>query len=116
MIPRLGPVMRQTKQRLFGGDTHAPEKLVSLFEPSTEIIPKGKAAKPTECGKRVKIQEAENQIIIDYPVYDQRPHDADCCCRRSRFSSNDWGGCRVWWPPTPDLTPPPMKRKRSNGA
>ena len=43
--------MPQTKQRLFGGDTQAPEKLVSLFEPSTEIIPKSKAAKPTECGK-----------------------------------------------------------------
>ena len=77
MIPRLEQVMRQTKQRLFGGDTHAPEKLVSLFEPSTEIIPKGKAAKPTEFGKLVKIQEAENQIITDYQVYDKRPPDAD---------------------------------------
>ncbi len=77
MIPRLEQVMRQTKQRLFGGDTHAPEKLASLFEPATEIIPKGKAAKPTEFGKLVKIQEAENQIIIDYQVYDKRPHDAD---------------------------------------
>ena len=77
MIPRLEQVMRQTKQRLFGGDTQAPEKLVSLFEPSTEIIPKGKAAKPTEFGKLVKIQEAENQIITDYQVYDKRPPDAD---------------------------------------
>ena len=77
MIARLEQVMPQTKQRLFGGDTQAPEKLVSLFEPSTEIIPKGKAAKPTECGKLVKIQEAANQIIIDYQVDDQRPHDAD---------------------------------------
>ena len=77
MIARLDQVMRQTKQGLFGGDTQAPEKLVSLFERSTEIIPKGKAAKPTECGKLVKIQEAANQIIIDYQVDDQRPHDAD---------------------------------------
>ena len=69
--------MRQTKQRLFGGDTHAPEKLVSLFEPSTEIIPKGKAANPTEFGKLVKIQEAENQIITHYEVYEQRPADSD---------------------------------------
>ncbi len=84
MIPRLKQVMRQTKQRLFGGDTQAPEKLVSLFEPSTEIIPKGKAATPTECGKLVKIQEAANQIIIDYQVDDQRPHlPPICCCRRS---------------------------------
>ena len=77
MIPRPGQVMRQTKQRLFGGDTQAPEKLVSLFEPSTEIIPKGKTAKPTEFGKLVKIQEAENQIITRYEVYEQRPADSD---------------------------------------
>jgi len=25
----------------------------------------------------VKLQEAENQIIVDYEVYTQRPHDAD---------------------------------------
>src|SRR5215469_13520196 len=38
----------------------------SQFEPSTEIIRKGKASKPTEFGKMVKLQEAENQIITDY--------------------------------------------------
>ena len=36
-------------------------------EPSTEVIRKGKAGKPNEFGKMVKLQEAENQIIIDYP-------------------------------------------------
>ncbi len=77
MIPCVEQVMRQTKQRLFGADTHASHKLVSLFEPSTEIIPKGKAAKPTEFGKLIKIQEAENQIITAYEVFEQRPQDAD---------------------------------------
>ena len=48
-----------------------------MFEPSTEIIRKGKAGKPNEFGKMVKIQEAENQIITDYEVYDQRPHDTE---------------------------------------
>jgi IS5 family transposase len=50
-------------------------KLLSLFEPSTVIIRKGKAGKPNEFGKMV--QEAENQIVIDYEVYDQRPSDSD---------------------------------------
>jgi IS5 family transposase len=50
---------------------------LSLFEPSTEIIRKGKAAKPNEFGKMVKLQEAENQIVVDYEVYDRRPNDAD---------------------------------------
>jgi len=70
-------VIRQTKARLFGGNTRAEGKLVSLFEPDTEIIRKGKASKPTEFGKMVKLQEAENQIIIAYEVYDQRPQDKD---------------------------------------
>ena len=45
--------------------------------PHTEIIRKGKAGKPTEFGKMVKIQEAEQQIVTHYEVYDQRPSDSD---------------------------------------
>jgi IS5 family transposase len=76
MVPLVQQVMRQTKARIFAGDTHAEGKIVSVFEPTTEVIRKGKAAKPTEFGKMVKLQEAENQIIIDYDVYDRRPNDA----------------------------------------
>jgi IS5 family transposase len=47
------------------------------FEPSTEVIHKGKSGKPNEFGKVVKLQEAENQIIVDYKVYARRPNDAD---------------------------------------
>jgi len=77
MVPRLQQVMRQTKARIFQGDTRSEGKIVSVFEPSTEVIRKGKASKPTEFGKLVKLQEAENQIVIDYEVYAQRPSDAD---------------------------------------
>src|SRR5437870_4926270 len=77
MVPRVQQVVRQTKARVFDGDTHAEGKIVSLFEPSTEVIRKGKAGKPTEFGKMVKLQEAENQIVIAYEVYDQRPSDSD---------------------------------------
>ena len=77
MVPRVQQVMRQTKARIYQGDTRSVGKIVSIFEPSAEVIRKGKAAKPTEFGKLVKLQEAENQIVIDYRVYAQRPHDAD---------------------------------------
>ena len=77
MIPRVQQVMRQTRERLFQGNTRSPGKLVSLFEPHTEIIRKGKASKPTEFGKMVKIQEAEQQIVTHYEVYDERPSDTD---------------------------------------
>ena len=77
MLPRVQQVVQQTKKRIFGGDTHAAGKILSIFEPSTEVIRKGKAGKPNEFGKMVKVQEAENQIVIDFEVYQQRPNDSD---------------------------------------
>lgn len=77
MLPLVQQVMRQTRQRINHGNTHSPGKIVSLFEPHTEIIRKGKAGKPTEFGKMVKIQEAEQQIVTHYEVYDRRLADSD---------------------------------------
>jgi IS5 family transposase len=77
MVPLARQVMKQTRARIFRGDTRSEGKIVSVFEPSTEIIRKGKTSKPTEFGKMVKLQEAENQIIINYEVYARRPQDSD---------------------------------------
>jgi IS5 family transposase len=77
MVPLVRQVMQQTRARIFRGDTRAEGKILSLFEPSTEIIRKGKASKPNEFGKMVKLQEAEDQIVIDYEVYHRRPSDSD---------------------------------------
>jgi transposase, IS5 family len=77
MIPRVRQVVRQTRARIVDGITDSAGKIVSLFEHTTEIIRKGKAGKPTEFGKMVKIQEAENQIITSYEVYSKRPADSN---------------------------------------
>jgi IS5 family transposase len=77
MVPRVRQVIAQTKARIFHGETRTEGKIFSLFEPLTENIRKGKAGKPNEFGKLIKLQEAENQIVIDYEVYDQRPSDSD---------------------------------------
>lgn len=76
-VPRVKQVIRQARARVLGGDSHVPNKLLSLFETTTEVIRKGKASKPNEFGKMVKIQEAENQIITAYQVYGKRPSDSD---------------------------------------
>ena len=76
MLPRVQQVLFQTRQRVLRGNTRVEGKLVSVFEPETEVIRKGKANKPTEFGKLVKIQEAENQLIISYQVLEQRPADS----------------------------------------
>jgi IS5 family transposase len=68
-------VLAQTRARVLQGDTHYPSKVLSVFEPHTEAIRKGKAAKPTEFGKVVKLQEAEGQFITDYEVCAQRVPD-----------------------------------------
>jgi len=70
-------VLNQTKARILKGDTHYKDKIFSIFEEHTEAIRKGKLSKPTEFGKMIKIQEAENQIITDYEVYQKRPYDVD---------------------------------------
>jgi IS5 family transposase len=68
-------VLAQTRARILRGNTHHPDKVLSLFEPHTEAIRKGKAVKPTEFGKLVKIQEAEAQFITDYEVCGTRVPD-----------------------------------------
>lgn len=77
MIPRVQRVMKQARARVLEGNTRSENKIFSVFEPDTEVIRKGKASKPTEFGKMVKIQEAENQIVIHCEVFDQRPSDSD---------------------------------------
>jgi transposase, IS5 family len=77
MVPLLRRVMQQTRARVFRGDTRFEGKIVSVFEPSAEVIRKGKAGKPNEFGNMVKVQEAENQIVVDYEVYARRPYDCD---------------------------------------
>jgi transposase, IS5 family len=76
MVGRVRQVVKQTKIRIFAGDTKSPGKIVSVFEPHTEIIRKGKASQPNEFGKLVKIQEAENQIVTHFEVFAERPADS----------------------------------------
>ncbi len=42
MLGRVKPVRRQARARVFGGNTHVEGKLASMFEPSTEIIRRGR--------------------------------------------------------------------------
>jgi len=78
-LQALGPVVQrviaQTRARVLGGDTHVPDKVLSLFEPHTTTIRKGKIAKPNEFGNLVTIQEAEHQIVTAFEIHAGRPAD-----------------------------------------
>jgi transposase, IS5 family len=76
MRPLVRRVLAQTRARILGGGPHVPDKVLSVFEPHTEAIRKGKVATPTEFGKLITIQEAEHQIITGYDVHAHRPADA----------------------------------------
>jgi IS5 family transposase len=103
MAGRVRQVVRQTRIRIFAGDTKLPGKIVSVFEPHTEIIRKGKASKPNEFGKLVKIQEAENQIVTHLRCLRRDLRIRLCCCPRSRCTNRDWDESRAWWPPMRDF-------------
>lgn len=76
-VPLARRVIDQTRRRIFGGDTHVADKVLSVFEPHTEAIRKGKVAKPTEFGKLVTVQEAEHRIVTAYAVHARRPADVE---------------------------------------
>ncbi len=75
MRPLVERVVAQARARLVGGDTHVPDKVLSVFEPHTTTIRKGKISKQNEFGNLVTIQEAEHQIITAYEVNAGRPAD-----------------------------------------
>src|SRR6266478_2378011 len=63
-------VVRQTRDRIVHGVTTGADKLVSLFEPSAQILRRGKLHRPTEFGALVKIQETEGGIVTEIAVVD----------------------------------------------
>jgi len=74
-LPLVGNVIHQTRQRVFHGNTHVEGKIVSLFEPHSQVIRKGKADKPTEFGRLVRVDEVENGIVSGYQVLEGNPAD-----------------------------------------
>jgi IS5 family transposase len=75
-IPRARQVLDQTVRRVFAGEkVPATEKLVSIFEPHTDIICRGKPNQETEFGHMVWLGEVEGGFISQYRVLDGNPAD-----------------------------------------
>lgn len=67
-------VIDQAARRVLDGE-HVPndEKLFSIFESHTELLKRGKAAKPVEFGHMIQIQQVAGKFITDYDVFDKKP-------------------------------------------
>jgi len=74
-LPLVEKAMTQTQQRVWGGNCHVEGKVLSLFESHTQVIRKGKAHKPNEFGRLVRIDEVENGIVSGYQVLVGNPDD-----------------------------------------
>ena len=49
------------------------EKIFSIFEPHTELLIRGKAAKPIEFGHMIQIGQVDGKFITEYGVFETKP-------------------------------------------
>jgi len=62
-----------TRRVLDGQSVPNQEKIFSIFEPHTELLIRGKAAKPIEFGHMIQIQQVGGKFITDYDVFEKKP-------------------------------------------
>jgi IS5 family transposase len=75
-VPLVEQVVRQATRRVLRGESvPAQDKIVSLFEPHTDIIRRGKPGRTAEFGHKVWIDEVDGAIVSDYRVLDGNPAD-----------------------------------------
>jgi len=74
-LPLVERVIDQAHRRIVLGESvPASEKLVSLFEPHTAIIKRGKPApRDTEFGRKIMLDEVDGGIITDYRILRGNP-------------------------------------------
>ena len=75
-IPKVEQVVAQTIRRVLHQEkVPAQEKIVSIFEPHSDIIRRNKAHKPTEYGHKVWLDEVDGGIVTRWDVLDGNPND-----------------------------------------
>jgi len=75
-VPRAQQVIEQTVRRVLHGEqVPAREKIVSIFEPHTDIICRGKESRPVEYGHKVWLNEVDGGIISHYRILSGNPSD-----------------------------------------
>ena len=77
-IPRVERVLAQAVGRVINGEmVPSAQKIVSLFEPHTDIIRRQKAGKDTEFGHKVWLDEVEGGLVTRWQVLQGNPDDAE---------------------------------------
>jgi len=77
VLPRVTQAIAQAVRRVLRGETvPAGEKIVSLFEPHSQIIVRHKAGKPVEFGRKLWLEEVEGGIVSGWRLLDRSGQDA----------------------------------------
>ena len=75
-VPLVEQVIDQASRRVLCGEqVPAADKIVSLFEPHTDIIRRGKAGRSAEFGHKLWLDEADGGIVSSYRVLEGNPND-----------------------------------------
>jgi len=75
-IPLAAQVIDQTRRRVIDKENvPAQEKIVSIFEPHTDIIMRGKEAHPVEYGHKIWLNEVDGGIVSHYRLLEGNPND-----------------------------------------
>jgi transposase, IS5 family len=76
-VPLVQQVCAQAQRRVLDGEAvPAADKLVSLFEPHTAVIRRGKLPVPTEFGTKLLLDEVDGGLVSRYVILDGNPPDA----------------------------------------
>jgi IS5 family transposase len=76
-LPRVAQVIDQTGRRVLHGEiVPARDKLVSIFEPHTQIIVRRKTGRSVEFGRKVWLEEVEGGLISGYRLLAEAGQDS----------------------------------------
>jgi transposase, IS5 family len=76
-VPLVEQVCTQAERRVLASEqVPASDKLVSLFEPHTAVIRRGKVPMPTEFGTKLLLDEVDGGLVTRYAILDGNPPDA----------------------------------------
>lgn len=75
-IPLAEKIVDQTSRRVLKGEqVPAQDKVLSIFEPHTDIICRGKENHPVEYGHKVWLNEVDGGIVTHFRILDGNPND-----------------------------------------
>ena len=109
-LPRVDQAIAQAERRVIQGATvPASEKLVSLFEPHTQLIQRHKPGKAVEFGRKLWLDEVDGGIISRYRLLPEPGPDhpylgTSLADHQQRFGHPPWllAGDRGMYSPTND--------------